>query len=92
MLAAGNDIEACHSTNRRTAAMIAAFLGDSEILETLLDSGAALGARDRVKRTALHCAASEGMIDCVSLLLSRKAPLDCKDFYGDLPLHCAVRC
>lgn len=92
LLAARNDIEACHPGNRRTAAMVAAILGDSEILEIFLGSGASLTTRDRVKRTPLHYAASEGMIDCVNLLLSRKAPLDCKDFYGDLPLHCAVRC
>jgi ankyrin repeat protein len=72
--------------------MVAAILGDSEILEIFLGSGASLTTRDRVKRTPLHYAASEGMIDCVNLLLSRKAPLDCKDFYGDLPLRCAVRC
>ena len=91
LLAAGNDIEACHPVNKRTAVIIAAFLGDSDILEILLDSGASLKAIDRTNRTALHYAASEGMIECVNLLLSRKAPLYDRDILGDLPLHSALQ-
>jgi ankyrin repeat protein len=91
LLAAENDIEARHPTNGRTAAMIAASLGDTEILEILLKSGASVVSADDTLRTALHYAASEGMSDCVNLLLSYEAPTDCKDFTDEIPLHRAVR-
>lgn len=91
LILAGNDIEVRHPTNNKTAAIVAALLGDSEVLEILLDSGASVAAKDYFSRTALHYAVSEDWIDCVKLLLARKAPIDCKDSQGDLPLHLAAR-
>jgi ankyrin repeat protein len=91
LVSADNDIEARHPRNGGTAAIVAALLGDSEILEILLNSGASVAATDRFCRTALHYAASEGTIDCVNLLLSHGALTTLSDMQKELPLHRAVR-
>jgi hypothetical protein len=69
LISAGNDVEVRHPSNDRTATMVAALLGDPEILRILLDSGASVATKDWFRRTALHYAASEGWVDYVNLLL-----------------------
>jgi ankyrin repeat protein len=91
LLNTGHDIESRHPTNRKTALIVAAGLGNLEIMELLLDKNASVDARDRVSRTALHYAASEGYRECVQLLLSRGASTETTDRWLENPLHRAAR-
>ena len=59
----------------------------------LLRRGAAVDARDRVKRcTPLHAAARRGSVAVAAALLDGGADLEARDVAGDTPLRRAVNC
>jgi truncated hemoglobin YjbI len=59
----------------------------------LLLRGAAVDARDRVRRcTPLHAAARRGSVEVAAALLQGGADLEARDVAGDTPLRRAVNC
>eukprot|EP01100_Stratorugosa_tubuloviscum_P007291 TRINITY_DN304_c0_g3_i3.p1 TRINITY_DN304_c0_g3~~TRINITY_DN304_c0_g3_i3.p1 ORF type:complete len:1454 (+),score=867.69 TRINITY_DN304_c0_g3_i3:46-4407(+) len=75
----------------------AAFNGDTEIVQMLLDSGADFTLQDKEGGTPLHKAAYKGNTAALKLLLDRGAPLDKRDVRQCTPLFNAaynghVRC
>jgi truncated hemoglobin YjbI len=65
----------------------------STLARTLLRRGAAVDARDRVKRcTPLHAAARRGSVAVAAALLEGGADLEARDVSGDTPLRRAVNC
>jgi ankyrin repeat protein len=65
--------------NGRTALMLAAFNGHTEIAELLLESGAKIDVRDGIKRTALMYAASGPNVVTVAMLVKRGAGVNLTD-------------
>mgnify|MGYP000480296156 CR=1 FL=1 len=59
-----------------TALMVASFHGWYSVVRRLVDAGANLEAKNRVKRTALMLAASEGHTNVVATLLRAGSDLD----------------
>lgn len=66
----------------RTALMEGAAAGRTEVVELLLDRGAAVGAVSVGGCTALMLAASTGQLDVCRLLVSRGADMDHCNVYG----------
>lgn len=85
------DIETRLPPNNRTGLILAAYHGHLDILQLLLERGAAVDAVDRDERTALYYAVSEGSLDSVNLLISKGASITRQDFLGEIPLHRASR-
>ncbi|XP_041862421.1 cyclin-dependent kinase 4 inhibitor C [Melanotaenia boesemani] len=67
-------------------------LGDSLLIEVLLEAGADPNMRDRVLNlTVTHDAAREGFVESVGLLIDHSANVNLVDDHGNLPLHLAAR-
>jgi hemoglobin len=63
------------------------------VVRALIRGGAAVDARDRVKRcTPLHAAARRGTVVVAAALLDGGADLEARDTAGDTPLRRAVNC
>ena len=76
LLASGAPVDAS-DRDRTTALMIAANLGYTEIVRSLLDSGANINLkRLRYGSTALMLAASANRLDTVKLLVNRGADVN----------------
>jgi ankyrin repeat protein len=74
-----------------------AFPSDSAaraaVVATLVQAGANVNARERVKGcSALHVAARRGNVLVAQALLECGADIEARDKYGDTPLHRAVKC
>lgn len=69
----------------------AAYEGNKDHLNALLDHGAILDTADYDLRTALHLAACENRIECVKWLLQKGVDRKVKDCFGNTPLHDAER-
>lgn len=76
LLETGADIDAVDDIGGATALTHAAWLGEENIVELLLDHGADIDVRDASGHTALHWAAEGGYSDMVSLLLNKGATVD----------------
>jgi ankyrin repeat protein len=72
-----------------TALHWAAWTGNADILQRVLQCGAEINARDNTGRCALHFAAQNGSIDCVRELVRSGANFKAKDNWGRSPLHLA---
>jgi hypothetical protein len=66
--------------------------GRNQVIEFLLQRGAALDAQANTGQTALHWAVIGGHLDTITLLLDRGAPLEAKNSYGGTPLGQALWC
>ena len=63
------------------------------VVATLVQAGANVNARERVKGcSALHMAARRGNVLVAQALLKCGADIEARDKYGDTPLHRAVKC
>lgn len=72
----------------RTPLHWAAQHGHVEVVQTLIDNGADVNARDVFGRTPLHLAVGHPRI--ISLLLDAGANVDARDSLSNTPLHRAV--
>uniref|UniRef100_A0A0K6S734 Uncharacterized protein n=1 Tax=Chromera velia CCMP2878 TaxID=1169474 RepID=A0A0K6S734_9ALVE len=92
LLDAGADIETrdtqrnMFSPTRRTPLIAAAERGYTQIVEVLLDRGAALEETDDTERTAIFAACKKGICETVGLLLDRGASVFATDRRGFSPL------
>lgn len=69
----------------------AAYQGDLEAVQQLLDSGVPVDSANDYGRTALSMAAGRGHVDVMQVLIEAEADLNSKDrFYGFTPLLAAV--
>jgi ankyrin repeat protein len=75
----------------RTALMHAAILGNTEIVEVLLDNGAKIAAVDPTGSTALHWAAARGNADVVRQLVAARAVVNAENKQGATPLMLAAQ-
>ena len=91
-----------HDKRRRASALrCAAYAGELDVVELLLQAGAAVDAGDAgtvmdrgggpgfYGGTALHLAAARGHVDTVRCLLAAGATVDALDDLGETPLHSA---
>ncbi|KAJ1476256.1 ankyrin repeat-containing domain protein [Baffinella frigidus] len=87
LLAKGADVNA-KTTEKDTYLLIAASIGNIEIMQQLL----AAGANDKIGWVPLHGAAEQGHEAAVQLLLDKGADVNAKDRInaGDTPLHAAA--
>ncbi|XP_022072876.2 histone-lysine N-methyltransferase EHMT2 isoform X1 [Acanthochromis polyacanthus] len=67
----------------------AAYAGNVDIAELVLNAGCSLASVNVHGDTPLHIAAREGYLDCVTLFLSRGADIDVMNREGDTPLTLA---
>uniref|UniRef100_A0AAZ3NP69 Serine/threonine-protein phosphatase 6 regulatory ankyrin repeat subunit A n=1 Tax=Oncorhynchus tshawytscha TaxID=74940 RepID=A0AAZ3NP69_ONCTS len=82
---------------KRTPLHAAAYLGDAEILELLILSGARVNAKDNKWLTPLHRAVASCSEEAVQVLLKHSADVNARDKNWQTPLHIAaankaVRC
>ena len=66
--------------------------GDTDIVQSYLNSGGPVDLTDGDGRTLLHCAAGEGQIRVVELLIKRGCRIDPVDKNGWTPLDYATAC
>ncbi len=69
---------------------IASLLGETQILEQLLQQGADIRATDPEGNTALHRAASKGQLKSARILVQNGAALNRKNKKGETPLYLAA--
>jgi hypothetical protein len=74
----------------KTALHIAAYLGNHQLVASLLDYDADINAADVQGYTSIHCAILAGRLSIVRLLLERGAAVDIADRSGQTPLHLAI--
>ncbi|XP_005936323.1 histone-lysine N-methyltransferase EHMT2 isoform X1 [Haplochromis burtoni] len=67
----------------------AAYAGNVDIAELVLNAGCSLSSVNVHGDTPLHIAAREGYLECVTLFLSRGADIDIMNREGDTPLTLA---
>jgi inversin len=73
----------------RTATMMAAMFGYTDVLQLLLANNSDPLAYDKTGSTALHMAASAGYMECVQLLLATSSNLNGLNAEQHSPLFCA---
>lgn len=81
-----------HAYDGWTPLHLGAFFGRREVVEWLLDRGAAVDAESRnsLRNTPLHAALAGGHDDVAMLLIDRGALTDARDAGGHTPLHIAA--
>lgn len=82
-----------HNTDGWTPLHLAAFFGQRELAQALLDAGAQVDARstNAMKNTPLHAAAAGGKTDLVQLLLQHGADVSARQEGGWTALHAAAQ-
>lgn len=84
----GIDIDYVGEYGARTSLQEAAFHGNTQAVQILLDAGADIEAKDNQGRTPLHLALSEA--STMRFLIGAGADIKSKDDKGWTPLHLAV--
>ncbi len=74
------------ATDGKTAMLSAAYMGNVEVVEYLLDAGADINARTNSNSVALHGAGYYGRDEVAKLLIARGADLNAANAYGFTPL------
>ena len=82
-----------HNTDGWTPLHLAAFFGQQELAQGLLDAGAEVNARstNAMRNNPLHAAAAGGKTDLVQLLLQRGANVNARQEGGWTALHGAAQ-
>ncbi|XP_068176325.1 cyclin-dependent kinase 4 inhibitor C [Antennarius striatus] len=90
LLQNGADVNGFNRYNRTALQVVK--LGNSALVQTLVEWGADPNARDPAcGLTVLHDAAREGFVDSVRVLVNNGADANLADGQGNLPLHLAAR-
>ncbi|KAM6956580.1 uncharacterized protein FYW47_012528 [Aplochiton taeniatus] len=76
---------------QRTALHKASYKGNVDIVQRLLEAGAAIEKKDKLEATAMHWACRGGSLSALELLLNQGAKLTSRDKLRSTPLHVAVR-
>ena len=84
----GIDIDYVGEYDARTSLQTAAFHGNTQAVQILLDAGADIEAKDNQGRTPLHLALSAA--STMRFLIGAGADIKAKDYKGWTPLHLAV--
>ena len=93
LIRAGFDVQGrfMYLQHRRTTLHLAADKGFVDVVRVLLDSGAAVDARDGNGQTPLHLGACKDRDECVRILLEAGADVMLEDREGRIPLDYAKR-
>ena len=75
----------------RTALIVAALLGETEIIDFLISKGSNLGATDNAGNTALHYATSQGHTVVLERLITAGSKLNAQKPNGEVALFHAAR-
>ena len=76
--------------NGNTPLMVAAALGQTDVVATLIDDKADVNARGRIGNTALIYAVQEGHTDIVQILIEAGARVNVQNEYGNNPRDLAI--
>ena len=76
--------------DKKTALLLAAEMGNFEVIGQLICNGADIHSRSKDRKSALHLAVLSGNENSVRLLLERGISVDMTDEDGRMPLHDAV--
>lgn len=80
-----------HAKDIKAHALIdAAWYGDLEKIQELLDNGEDVNSRNESGETALHWSAYHSRTDVMQFLIEREADVNAKDKFGRTPLMVAV--
>ena len=91
LVSKGADVNALTYGNRFGPLHVAAFYGNTEMVEYLISEGADVNTPVAHGETALHFAAQNGHLETVKILLTKGAKTDVRDRWdGQTPLHLAV--
>ncbi|MBI4323800.1 MAG: ankyrin repeat domain-containing protein, partial [Chloroflexi bacterium] len=90
LLAESPDLINAPGKNGETLLQAAAGKGQLEVVQFLLDHGAAVNGTKQPDLTPLHFAAGNGRLAVVDLLLRRGAKVDATAGSGETPLHLAA--
>lgn len=85
-ISSGTDLDAKEPIGGGTPLMVAAFMGQTQAAELLIEKGAGLNLRNNDGATALHIAAFFGHPKTVKLLLSKGIEVDAKNIRGETAL------
>jgi len=77
-------------SERNRTLLRSAALGRTETVRTMLDNGAEIDCRDRLRDSPLHLAIRNGHTETVALLFARGANVNQGNTLGDTPLHVSV--
>ncbi|SVC81365.1 uncharacterized protein METZ01_LOCUS334219, partial [marine metagenome] len=90
LIAKGADLSV-KTKHGETALVLATFTGQREVVELLIEKGAAINANGNFDgATALHVACMMGKMKIVELLINRGADINVRDFGGTTPLDRAT--
>ncbi|XP_029287338.1 LOW QUALITY PROTEIN: serine/threonine-protein phosphatase 6 regulatory ankyrin repeat subunit C [Cottoperca gobio] len=84
------DVNSLQDQEQSSPLHAAAYLGDVNIMDLLITSGAKINAKDQGLLTPLHRAAASRNEKAVALLLKHGAEVNTQDKYGHTPLHMAA--
>lgn len=92
-IAADPTLLEAHSTDGWTPLHLAAFFGQAELANVLIERGANVNARstNSMKNTPLHAAAAGGAVALIELLLKRGAAVNATQEGGWTALHAAAQ-
>jgi len=90
LIGAGVDVNAATKNERNTPLHTAAMFGDYDMVEQLLEAGAAADGANRYNDRPLHSAAVTGQARIAALLLEHGVQVDVADASGMTALHWAA--
>jgi ankyrin repeat protein/L-ascorbate metabolism protein UlaG (beta-lactamase superfamily) len=91
LLAANSDLINDRDTAQSLPLHLAAYYGNTDIIELLLAKGADINIGDRENTSPLTIAAMLNRMEAVRLLTERGAEITARDINGEIPLICATR-
>lgn len=91
LLTCGADVSAQEIGSHRTALMIAAFKGGTELITVLNERDANWGAVDRFGQTALHYCCFDGHLGAIQLAVKGSPDVNVRNYFGWTPLMIAGR-
>lgn len=89
LLTCGADVSAQETGSNRTALMIAAFKGGTELINVLNERDANWAAVDRFGQTALHYSCFDGHLAAIKLAVKESGDIDVRNHFGWTPLMIA---